>query len=215
MLGSFSSDWFFLIFFVNLIILAFIRTNHYEYFTRLLNSSISYGASNKLYRDTKNVKQNSGFLLMILSLLSISVVLYKAIELFVPQIIYDYGLVVFASILLVLLIIPLINKLINWFFGMLFLEGELSSEYNRNIDFFNQIAGIIVFPVSVLCIYSGIPKISIYIGLSIIISIFILRIVRLLKINFEKQIHFFYMFLYLCTVEIIPIVYLIKVLTRP
>jgi len=214
-MGSFSTDWFFFIFFINLVIFAYVRMNFYGYIQQLLSSVISYGTSYKMYRDSKNVKPASGFLLIVISLFSVSVFFYQAVATFNPQIINEYGLIVYGSIIIFLIIVVLLNKIFNWFMGFVFFQEELSSEFNRNIDFFNQVTGILVFPISFLSVYSNIPVISIYIGFFIILTIYLLRIIRLMKINFNKQINIFYMFLYLCTVEFIPIVYLIKILTKP
>ncbi|NPA67742.1 MAG: DUF4271 domain-containing protein, partial [Chlorobi bacterium] len=41
----------------------------------------------------------------------------------------------------------------------------------------------------------------------------LLRIFRYVKINLQKHTNSLYLFLYLCTVEIIPVLYFIKILT--
>jgi hypothetical protein len=108
--------------------------------------------------------------------------------------------------------INILNKIVNFLSAKVFRLDELRKEYNQNINFFNQSVGLILFPVTVLITYSGLSQIAVYIGIISFFSSYILRIVRLMKINFVKQINIFYMFLYLCTFEIIPILYLIKAL---
>ena len=209
---SFSNDWFLIPILINLILLAFIRYNYKGYILQVLISSVNYTTSSKLYRENKNAKQRSGFLLTIIFLISATVFLFQLIKYFLPNS-SDYNTLLILGFLFVcIILLILFNKLINLIIGILFVQQDISAEYNHNIDFFNQTAGLILFPVTILIIYSSIPATAIYFGIFSFAAIFILRIIRLFKININKQINIFYMFLYLCGVEIIPIIYLMKTL---
>lgn len=209
---NFSNDWFFIPLLINLILLAFVSYNYKDYILQVLISSINYGASYKLYQENKNIKQKSAFLLSTLSLISVTIFSFQLIKYYLPDFSNYNPLLILILISVFLILLVLLNKLINIIIGIIFMQQDISAEYNHNIGFLNQSAGLILFPVCVLIIYSNIPVTSIYIGLFSLIVIYLLRIIRLIKINFNKQINIFYMFLYLCCVEIIPIIYLLKTL---
>ena len=197
-----------------MILLAYVRHNYKDYILQVLVSSVVYGTSNNLYREYKNIKPRSAILLTTLSLISVTVFFYLLTMHFSPDFSKYNSFLIIGLIFASLVLLVLLNKLINIIFGIIFLQQDISAEYNHNIDFFNQSAGLVLYPVSILIVYSNISVTSIYIGLFSLALIYLLRIFRLLKINFNKQINIFYMFLYLCTVEIIPIIYTLKHLIK-
>ena len=109
------------------------------------------------------------------------------------------------------------------FFGFKSLSFELigyvflnpSSFKMAKESYFNIVSflGIIMFPLLILQIYIPTIFIRIIIILSLITSIssFILIIIKLFQIFFHKTVAFFYILLYLCTLEILPLIALYQV----
>ena len=209
---SFSNDWFVIPFLINLILLAFIHYNYKNYILQVLISAISYNTSYKLHRENKNNNPRSAFLLTIMFFISATVFSFLVIKHFFPVFSNNNALLIICLSFVCLISVIFLNKLVNLVSGIIFMQQDISSEYNQNIDFFNQTAGLILFPASILIVYSSISVTAIYVGIVSLSVIYILRIIRLIKINFNKQVNIFYMFLYLCSIEIIPIIYLMKTL---
>ena len=207
-----SKDWFLIPFLFNLVLLAFVKHNYKEYIQAILLSTISYGTSSKIYRENKNVKARSAFLLNLIFLISIGIFILQIIIIYFPSLLKVNTLLIIGIAIITIIVIILLNKFINYISGFIFLNLDISSEYNHNIDFFNHALGLILFPVTVLISLSDIPKVAAILGIIAFCLIYLLRIIRLIKINFNKQLNYFYMFLYLCTVEILPILILIKTL---
>ena len=82
-------------------------------------------------------------------------------------------------------------------------------------NYFNIVSflGIIMFPLLILQIYIPTIFIKIIIIISLITSVssFILIIIKLFQIFFHKTVAFFYILLYLCTLEILPLIALYQV----
>jgi hypothetical protein len=97
--------------------------------------------------------------------------------------------------------------------GFIFKTGKEALEYTSAILIFINILGVFMLPV-VICltfVKQINPGIFIYTGYLIIGSFLCLRLLKGLVIGFgSNRVSKFYLFLYLCTLEIIPFIILIK-----
>ena len=91
---------------------------------------------------------------------------------------------------------------------------EIGKEYVFNLFVFCQIAGIILFPVVVFLQFSRYPaEWFLYPGLIVCGSIYMLRIFRGFVISaLEQNIGILYIILYLCALEILPLLVLVRFL---
>lgn len=91
---------------------------------------------------------------------------------------------------------------------------EIGKEYVFNLFVFCQIAGIILFPVVVFIQFSKYPaEWFLYPGLIVCASIYMLRIFRGFVISaLEQNIGILYIILYLCALEILPLLVLVRFL---
>ena len=100
-------------------------------------------------------------------------------------------------------------------FGYIFAEISFVQEYLFNVHMYNRVLGIFLFPVVVAFAFIQTDVINhrliLYAGLGVILTFFILRIIRGIQISIKSNISILYMFLYFCTFEILPIVLLGKV----
>ena len=98
--------------------------------------------------------------------------------------------------------------------SMLFNTDEHSRELMANMNLYNLFAGIVLLPL-VTCMAFAHSAIFFYISLVIITIIYSLRIIRELIIGITIiKFSVFHLFLYLCTLEILPLIVLAKILTR-
>jgi hypothetical protein len=94
----------------------------------------------------------------------------------------------------------------------IFNDLYLSNEYIFNISLYNHFLGVFLIPILGLCYFSGLST-------TIILTCFalptmsislIMRLVRLVLIGKSKGVSYFYIFLYICTLEILPLVALYR-----
>ncbi|HLG04308.1 MAG TPA: DUF4271 domain-containing protein [Bacteroidia bacterium] len=98
--------------------------------------------------------------------------------------------------------------------GSVFEVRDAAAEYSYNILLFNKIGGLILFPVVLLLAYARqVPSgILIWAGLCILSIILIYRLLRIFLIGVSTpSVSLFYIILYLCTLEILPFIVIIKV----
>jgi hypothetical protein len=96
--------------------------------------------------------------------------------------------------------------------GIIFKAAKEASDYVLNIFIFGQIAGVALLPVIILVTYIH-SEIMIFTGIAMLASLYLYRLFRGLVITGSNaKISVYYLFLYLCTLEILPLILISKVL---
>jgi len=99
-------------------------------------------------------------------------------------------------------------NLLGWLFNQL----ALWREYLYQTFIFNKLLGLVMLPVLLFVIYTrGVfQDVMIWIALGTIVAVLIMRSIRGMVYSFKKDISIFYMFLYLCALEIAPLALLYR-----
>lgn len=89
---------------------------------------------------------------------------------------------------------------------------DLVVDYVYTVSLFNGLTGVILIPVLSLMYFTSLDFIfSItYLVLPLLCIVFISRLLRLFVISDSKGVSYFYIFLYICTLEILPLVVMLK-----
>ncbi|MDR0815144.1 MAG: DUF4271 domain-containing protein [Bacteroidales bacterium] len=102
------------------------------------------------------------------------------------------------------------NILIWQCFGNIFLIQNVVKEYVYNMFLFNSVQGLFIFP---LLLFIPFAPSSLYMTYAVIATlglIYFSRILRFFQIIHAKKVPAFYFILYLCTLEFLPFVVLVK-----
>ena len=101
--------------------------------------------------------------------------------------------------------------------AIIFDREPYAQECSFNIYLINRVLGICLFPINIALAFIKPTIIStetlLIIGYIIIGFFYIFKIFREIQISKKNRVSLFYIFLYFCTLEILPILLLIKVLT--
>ncbi len=100
--------------------------------------------------------------------------------------------------------------------GSLSGETEAFNEYLISIYQSYRFSSFFIFVVTLLLVYTVFcpPRACIIAGLSIFAVFYVYRIIRLLIIFIKRDISIFYLILYFCALEILPVLIIVKYLTR-
>lgn len=208
---SLTRDWITIILFTALVLIAFLKFSYNERFVKLFSLSYSEKYFTN-YSKSKPLIFNSFHLLFFVIInFNISLLIYYAIKAFDPsKISHDFSY--FAQILLVVFLYFVARYLIGYLLSVVF---SLSEEQDHvtllkvsNLAYLS----VLFFPLLVLMNYSSFALHRILITFSLTVAIILLftryfTIVKNLKLNFNN---FFYLFLYLCALEIAPILVIYK-----
>jgi hypothetical protein len=124
-----------------------------------------------------------------------------------------FSLLFYAKTLVAVVLYFLGKKLAYHALGSIFIDANDTREFLFNMDNFNRGAGIILFPVVALIAYypSDDPMIAVFLGVLTCLVFYVMLLKRGISILLKKQFPIFYLFLYLCTLEILPLLLIYKI----
>ncbi len=204
--------WFFIYIFVLLGFYAWIRVYYGNIFIQMVQATINFQAANRMYLDNSILKNQLDRVLYVLYFLVIAFLVYfveMRIELtpynLTGGLLYLFNLVVLITVFLGRIV--LLNSV-----GFLFNRLTIFREYLYNIFIFNKLTGLVVLSLMIFMVYTRgiIQDLLFWITLWVVGMLFLRRLFRGLIFSFKKDVLIFYMFLYLCALEIVPLVLLYR-----
>lgn len=200
-------DWFLGLFLLLAILFIWIRVYYSKFFASLASALISFQISAKLFRGKNILIQRVSIVLDFIYIMVISLFI---LELTVEFGITGQGMNRFNLLLLFLNIVilyTLARIFILWLTGYLFMVQSLTAEYIHNTFMINKGMGIALFPVVIMAHYfpGKLVPVVLAIGGFIFLTAFIFKGIRGYQIIIRKDVLLFYLILYLCTLEILPL----------
>ena len=208
------TDWITVIVVISLILLAWIQTNHSKRLRQVIRSVALPYYVNQLEREGNLYNERITIGLGFIYLSSLSLLIYQFLgnRVSVPDV--TPGLGVFLLILLSLIGFMLLKAFLTSLIGIIFKTAEVSRAYRLNALIFNHTTGLFLFPVMLLMLYWQ-PLPFNWIAIGIISILLIYRFIRSISIGLSNtKFSVFYLILYLCTLEILPLLLLIKVIRQ-
>ncbi len=209
-----ATNWITIIFLACLFIFAWIQTSYSKRLGQIFRAVAQPHHVNQLERDGNIFKERIA--------LGLGVNYYLITSIFIFQIISTFGglpaglnnLTLTGIIFAVLLAYQLLKSFVIHGTGIVFNTSEYARQYQLIILIFNYMIGIILFPVVVVAFYWNTPAFLIA-GIIIISLSIIYRIIRgFLTGQDNKSYNLFYLFLYLCTLEILPLLLIYKAISK-
>jgi len=157
----------------------------------------------------ENQTKATAYILSPLSIFTYSFYLYYFIDPLYLKLDLEYSYFIFAILIVALFAI---KSLLEKFISVIFNTNNTFSIYFTDHLFTLGVSSMLQTPFIILFVYSQ-QEIFIWISLSILILLWLFRLLRGLVIGF-RQTNFSksYIFLYLCSLEILPIIIVIKLL---
>ncbi len=209
-----KSDWILGIVIISLIFLIWVRIFFNKYFALILVSLFNYQRAFKVFRDQNQLTRGVNIALNLNFLLIGGVFTYQVMGHFELKG-FQYGpgmnYLLYIAVIAGLLIARYITSHITAF---LFRKRSLFREYLFNIYLIYKSLGIFLIPVVLMVNYiqEALQVYLIYAGIAMAGAGLMLRIIRGIQITLKKDILMFYLILYLCTLEILPVLCAIQVL---
>ena len=207
-----SLAWIPAIVILSLLLLTWIKVIYVQFLSPVLVSAFNYKEATKLYHEKNAPAQNAFLILHVIFAINAGLFILFTADYFHLRI-PDVSPVYFflgSSVFIVLLFA--IKFFALTLIGFLFDNSKVFSEYIHNISLYNKIYGILLLPLIVGLLYLGDYVYSelIYAGIILGGVFYLLQLVRGLEIIIKKEVSVFYLILYLCALEILPIFVLYK-----
>ena len=207
-----GEPWLMIVLVAVLLLFAFTRMYFKSKIKNYSKAVLSYQSFNKMYKEQNTINLRLGSVLSLIYNISLSLILYYSIHSFhmlneIQSGIISY-LIIFGIVIAFSLFFISINKLI----AFLFEKYNLINEIVYNYLFSNRFLGLVLLPIALMYPYlpDFLAKILLPSTWGIIVLSFIFRWFRGIIISFKYRVSYLYMILYLCTLEIIPLMFFVK-----
>ncbi|MBA7536101.1 hypothetical protein ES705_28363 [subsurface metagenome] len=174
---------------------------------QVVNTLVNFQLSEKMLREKNIIVRRAFFVLNLNYILVFSLFVLLVVKVFDENIEDNYFLN-YAIITGGLIIILLARIVMLYITGIVFNSLSIISEYIHNIYLINKNLGIILLPLVFASLYTSlhISKIILLIGIGIVCIATFFKYVLGLPIIIKNDVLLFYSFLYLCTLELLPLV---------
>ena len=206
--------WQGIILFVIFSIYVLIRVSEPRKILKVFTSVFSIQESKQLFREEFKLTKRLSVLLGI-SFILVMAFLIQFTNRYFGLILHDYShLQQYVFFVMVVSLVYLVKFFANYILAYISSNNELSREYMFNVFVFAQTIGIVIFPLIICLQFTKYPaEWFLYPSLIICAGFYGLRIFRGFIISTtEQSIGILYIFLYLCALEILPMLVLIKFL---
>ncbi len=217
-LSNNSSDWLFIIEFLGILIFTWVIVSFRKRLNQIFTSLFTNRAINQLIRDGDLLKETIRIPLLSIYFLSVSLLISTVFAFYkVTDQSFSAGIYLYLKILLLFITLYIAKILFIRLISNTFRNQIVTSYYLLNGSISNIIIGILLTPLLFLYTFSDkfISDKILIICIVIIILINVVRIVRNITSSFNySRFSSLYLFLYLCTVELLPIMIIVKLINR-
>ncbi len=195
-------------------IYVYLNVTNPKKLLRVFISVYSNQVSKQLYREDYRLSKSMSVFLSVGFVLIVSFLIYitnNYFGLILKGVYPAKQYLFFVSVITLMYIIKLIT---NYVLGYATLTSELNSEYTFNVFVYCQTLGVLLFPLAICIQFSKYPtELFLYPAIIICGLFYVLRFARGFIISvIEQNVGIVYIFLYLCALEILPLLVLIKFL---
>ncbi len=203
-----SENWIIGIILVSFIILAWIRLFYNKLLVPTFQSCLNYQTSYNLFRDRSSLSLKVSFSLNIIFYLNTGLFLYLVFNYFGITFFNVNGIITFLLYAGFLMTIYVAKWIVCSVTGYISLTQKAFSEYLFNVFLFNRNLGLLLFPflIGIPYIADYLTPIFVYAGIVVIVILYLLRIFRGITIFLKEGFSIFYMILYLCALEFLPLI---------
>ena len=204
--------WFFIYLFTLLVFFAWIRMYYGNIFTQTVQATANFKVASRMYKDHSQLQNQLDGSLYVLYFLSMAFLLY-IVEIKLDLIPYNLNEGLHYLFNLALLVGVFMGRVLLFnLSGFLFNSVDILREYLYNTFIFNKIMGMATLPLLLFMVYTrGLgQELIFWTTMTVVVMIIIMRLIRGVVFYFRKEVFVFYMFLYLCALEIVPLVLLYR-----
>ncbi len=217
-LNKTTPDWIFPLLIVIVAAFAWLRAFYNKYFIQIITAFFNNNLTNQIVRDENILVQRASILLnMVFSLVAALFLYFVSVHFNWSLGGMSFGLSRYIFFALAVSSVYTFKFLVLKICGYLFQLDKEMATYIFNIFLVNNVVGTLLIPVVLFLAFSTMVSATLLITISIFLigGGFLYRVVRGLSAGFSSIVFSpYYLFLYLCALEIAPLIVLIKILNQ-
>lgn len=213
--NSSGNDWLIGVLIFVSILFGWIRVFYYKFVKRLSQAIINNSWSKKIFEEKSAVSQRISLVLNILFIVNISIFTILFAKFFNYSIVGYNDFQAFFVVLFVFFGLYLGKYLSYHIIGFIVKGHQYFAEYIHNIFLYNKIYGLFLFPIIwfIPFVDSIYAEILLFGGVGLFGVFYVLRVFRGLVNCMKINLSIFYMILYLCALEIFPMLIIYRTIT--
>ncbi|PKP51666.1 MAG: hypothetical protein CVT95_00420 [Bacteroidetes bacterium HGW-Bacteroidetes-12] len=205
-------NWQIIILLGSLLLIALAKGLNQNRFRKIVRSIVSEQATFEIVRGEKIFLNQTNLFLNLVYLGTFSLYIYHFLYFQERVLTSSFEFFYYLQITSVLAIFFIAQLIFNAMLSFVFDMKEMQMEYVFNTSLFNNVLGVLFVPMLFLIYFTDLQNNVAFNNLILIVifSILLFRTIRYIKIGTKKNISNLHIFLYICTLEILPLIVIIK-----
>lgn len=207
------ANWQIILLLLAVLLMGFVKAFSNNRFSQGIKSLFNYTVAQEITREEKVFFHRSNVFFTIIHLLTSSLFLYHLKNLFNTNLFVVEGVYGFTLIFTFLTLTYIVKYLFSKLLLFVFNDLTIAAEYVFNVSLYNNLLGVVFVPLLCLFYFTALKTTTVlcFVALPILLIIFFLRLIRLFKIGQSKGVSYFYIIVYICSLEILPLAILLKI----
>ncbi len=210
----FPNEWSFVIILILLLLLLIIRFYKQRFLKNLFISIINYQVALKNYKENNSLSIKINVIITTIFIINISFFITLACYKFNFFPFEIKGILLFIYILIVIFLFYSVKYIFYKILAFIFDITNQVKEFYYNVFIFNKVLGIILIPLSIILPFIRCENVNFLYKFAIILIIIVLvwKLLYSIYVAFRLKLSILYLILYLCALEILPAIAVIKFL---
>jgi len=211
-----NQDWILGVILILWMIFASVRVGFPKYLSQIFVSIFNFGSASRLFRQRGYKTMYGAIRLDFIFHLILPLSVFQIARFYKVDISGFPSIVLFLGLLLIINGFFFIKILLNRLVGTIAMLKDQTDESIFNIRLYFKALGLILLPlVTIHAIIAETNFITVWIMAGLIIIMYLATIFRTIYLGHQKDISIFYLILYLCTLEILPLLLIFKLISVP
>lgn len=211
--GFETTDWMLGVIIFLWLIFGWLRVGFVRFFQTAIQASYNYFAARRIHEEANVVRSRVFYFMNTLFFLNLALFITQMFDYYNYNILNLDFYLIFLMVLLGLLIIYGLKGMFLGILDFIFLARGHFVAYNTTVFIYNKMIGFILLPLVSIIPYvpSNITPWLFKAGVFVVFSLYTMRIFRGILVGVKIRLSFFYLILYLCALEILPVLMLYKI----
>ena len=209
---KYQPDWIFALLLLGFVLIAWVQFFYRKRLQQVILSPFSKRFMNQLMRDGNLFKERISVAMGAIYFISLALLIFESNELILKGHVSPFlnGISFYLLIIIVLILYWSVKVVLISVVGLVFKTAATTKMYLLNVLVINIITGLLLLPLLVFIIYLK-SIVFLYISITFFLLTFIFLLIRgfITGLTLTKFSYIF-LFVYLCTLEILPLIIFIK-----
>jgi hypothetical protein len=197
----------------SLVLFGWLRVGYNRFFHAVVQASYNYFAARRMFEEANVTRSRVFYFMNLLFFVNISLFLAQYFEFHHISIFTLDGILLFLICMGAIMVLYSVKSFVLYTLDFLFLTRGGFSSYVFIVFLYNKMVGFALLPIVAVLPYVplNVTPWLFLTGGTIVIVLYFFRVFKGMQLCFKNRLSIFYLFLYLCALEILPVLLLIKI----